>query len=189
VPIVRILLRFGITWREVSELTKRVYVEVAQQDYAERRRPVNTSRLAVMTGLTRKEVRRIRDLEERGELLEGIRTGAADAVLQGWWRDPEFINSHGAPAQLPAEGKKRSFQSLVRKYGGDLPVGAVLKELERVGAIAEQPSGLLEVRKDHYAQIEVSEPLVAHVTVALETVGQSLVSYVESRSGQPPVHH
>jgi len=65
VPIVRILLRFGITWREVSELTKRVYVEVAQQDYAERRRPVNTSRLAVMTGLTRKEVRRIRDLEDR----------------------------------------------------------------------------------------------------------------------------
>ena len=89
-PLTRLLLRLGISWREMSELTKRAYVEAAAQDYAEKRRPVNTSRLAIMTGLTRKEVKRIRDLLAAGNCLDEVRSGAADAVLLGWHSDPEF---------------------------------------------------------------------------------------------------
>ena len=62
-PIARLLLRGGIGYREFSEISKTAFVQVATKDYGLRGRPTNISRVAVMTGLTRKEVRRIRDKE------------------------------------------------------------------------------------------------------------------------------
>lgn len=58
-PIVRILLRYGIGYREFLEVTKTAYVDVASSDFGLRGRPTNISRVAVMTGLTRKEVKRL----------------------------------------------------------------------------------------------------------------------------------
>ena len=60
-PVVRILLRYGIGYREFAEITKTAFVDIASSDFGIRGRPTNISRVAVMTGLTRKEVRRLRD--------------------------------------------------------------------------------------------------------------------------------
>ena len=63
-PIARVMLRAGISWRELSDVLKTTYVEVATEDFGIRGRPTNISRVAILTGLTRKEVRRLRDLLE-----------------------------------------------------------------------------------------------------------------------------
>src|SRR4029079_8584536 len=60
-PLARILLRCGVTWKEIAELLKVVYVDVASEDYAKRGRPANASRVAILTGLSRREVRGARD--------------------------------------------------------------------------------------------------------------------------------
>ena len=59
--ICRLLLRHEIGFREFSDLAKAAFVQVATEDYGIRGRPTNISRVAVMTGLTRKEVKRLRD--------------------------------------------------------------------------------------------------------------------------------
>src|SRR5437868_8062907 len=60
-PLVHVLVRCGVTWKDFAELAKSAYVEVATQQFGKRGRPTNVSRTAVLTGLARREVRRQRE--------------------------------------------------------------------------------------------------------------------------------
>ena len=144
-PMARILLRFGIGFREFSEIAKTAFVDVASSDYGLRGRPTNISRIAVMTGLTRKEVRRLRDKISGGEPAVVVRTTPMWDILHHWHADPEFLNDSGRPAILPFYGDEGSFSRLVKRFAGDIPPGAMRTELKRVGAIEEDDSGSLKV--------------------------------------------
>ncbi|MDJ0794837.1 MAG: DUF6502 family protein [Woeseiaceae bacterium] len=142
-PITRILLRYGIGYREFVEVAKTAYVDVASSDYGLRGRPTNISRVAVMTGLTRKEVKRIRDKIASGDASISVKATPLADVLHNWHAVPEFTDEKGNPARLPFSGDERSFSSLVKTFGGDVPAGAMRTELKRVGAVKEDDEGCL----------------------------------------------
>ena len=142
-PVARILLRYGIGYREFVEVAKTAYVDVASSDYGLRGRPTNISRVAVMTGLTRKEVKRIRDKIESGDSSISVKTTPLLDVLHHWHAQPEFTDENGNPAVLPFAGESGSFSSLVKAFGGDVPAGAMRTELKRVGVVEEDEAGNL----------------------------------------------
>jgi Family of unknown function (DUF6502) len=142
-PIARILLRFGIGFREFSEVAKAAFVDVATSDYGLRGRPTNISRVAVMTGLTRKEVRRVRERISEGDAAVVVKTTPLSEILHRWYSEPDFLDSSGRPAPLPFVGNANSFSGLVRRFGGDIPPGAMRTELKRVGAVTEDSDGTL----------------------------------------------
>jgi uncharacterized protein DUF6502 len=144
-PIVRILLRYGIGYREFVEVAKTAYVSVASSDFGLRGRPTNISRVAVMTGLTRKEVKRIRDKIASGDNSINVKTTPLTDVLHHWHAQAEFTDSNGQPIGLPFTGEQGSFTSLVKAYGGDVPPGAMRTEMRRVGVIKEGEDGVLHV--------------------------------------------
>jgi hypothetical protein len=144
-PMAKILLRFGIGYREFSELSKTAYVDVATREYGLRGRPTNISRVAVMTGLTRKEVRRIRAKIEQGDQSAVVKTTPLSEILHRWHAEQEFLEPSGRPSILPFSGETGSFSSLVKRFGGDIPPGAMRTELKRVGAIEEAADGNLKV--------------------------------------------
>ena len=160
-PVARIMLRYGIGFREFSEIAKTAFVEVASSDYGLRGRPTNISRVAVMTGLTRKEVRRLRDKINDGHQNVVVRHTPMWDILHYWHADSEFLDSAGRPAKLPFSGDKRSFSSLVRRFGGDIPPGAMRTELKRVGAIKVDDGGDLEVLKRYFRPKGDHESLVS----------------------------
>jgi hypothetical protein len=140
-PVAKILLRYGIGFREFGEVAKTAFVDVATSDYGIRGRPTNISRVAVMTGLTRKEVRRIRDQRESGRNTIAIKTTPLTTVLHRWHSEEDYLDEEGRPATLPFAGDDSSFSSLVRRFGGDIPPGAMRTELKRVGALVEDENG------------------------------------------------
>jgi len=155
-PVVRILLRYGIGYREFLEVLKMTYVDIASSDFGIRGRPTNISRIAVMTGLTRKEVRRLRDELDGGRDRISVKTTPLADVLHHWHAQDEFTNSSGQPLTIPFNGDVASFASLVRKFGGDIPAGAMRTEMKRVGAVRENDDGSLtlldrsfQASKDH----------------------------------------
>lgn len=160
-PIARILLRFGIGFREFSEIAKTAFVDVASSDFGLRGRPTNISRVAVMTGLTRKEVRRLRDKITDGEHTVIVKPTPMWDILHFWHADREFLDSSGLPSKLPFSGESKSFSSLVRRFGGDIPPGAMRTELKRVGAIEEDEHGYLTVLKRTFRPEGDQESLVA----------------------------
>lgn len=142
-PIAKIMLRCGIGFRDFAEIAKTAFVDVASTEYGIRGRPTNISRIAVMTGLTRKEVRRLRDKISSGSMTVVVKSTPLAQVLHGWYAEDEFLDSVGQPAALPFAGGAGSFSSLVKKLGGDIPPGAMRTELKRVGAIDEDREGNL----------------------------------------------
>jgi len=134
-PIARLFLRFGRGYREYSDLSKAAFISVASEDYGVHGRPTNVSRIAAMTGLTRKEISRIRARINSGDAAVTERGTPLEELIAGWQSNAEFLDKQGKPAALPMVGGRGSFQSLVKRFAGDIPEGAMRKELQRIGRI------------------------------------------------------
>ena len=143
-PIARFLVRNGIGFREFSEIAKTAIVDVISQDYGIRGRQTNVSRVAVLAGLTRKEVARIRRKlkEDRGET--SVSAGRPEQVLDAWYRLPAYLDANQEPRVIPFEGDEPSFRSLTYEVGGDIPPMAMLKELLAAGSVLRLASGELQ---------------------------------------------
>ena len=140
-PLARMLIRHGVGYREFSEVAKASFVEVASDDYGIRGRKTNMSRVAVMTGLSRKEIKRIRDARSSGELTpitNAMRARRPEQILSVWHSDADFQDREGRPKPIPFSGAKVSFMALVSRVGGDIPPKAMLNELLRAGSIAQE---------------------------------------------------
>ena len=159
-PVARILLRYGIGYREFAEVTKLALVDVSLSDFGLRGRPTNISRVAVMTGLTRKEVGRLRDKINAGDSSLSVKTTPLADVLHHWHAHSDFTDSNGNPRKLPFAEGQMSFTSLVKRFGGDIPAGAMRTEMKRVGAIHEDKTGLLAVVERTYRANDDHETLV-----------------------------
>ena len=148
-PIVRVLLRAGVPFREFSELAKFAYVEIATNEFGIRGRPTNVSRTAILTGLNRRDVARIRQAAPL-EMLDSIFMSPGSRILSGWHLDAAYLDAEGRPAALALEGDAPSFQSLVRRYAPDLPHIALFKELSAAGAIELADDGSLIALRRSY---------------------------------------
>lgn len=152
-PIARFLLKNGIGFREFAEISKMAFVQVASDDHGIRGRKTNMSRVAVMTGLNRKEVRKVRHkLAERDWNLNPALSKPV-SVLSEWYTSRRYLDSRGRPKSLPfvAPGNRVSISGLVREVGGDVPPGAMLKELARAGCVVEEKPGVWRAVKRQYA--------------------------------------
>lgn len=173
-PLARLLMKSGIGYREFAEISKCAFVDVATTDYGLRGRPTNISRVAVMTGLTRKEVKRLREKISRGNQADMARVIPPAEILERWHVDKDYLNADDRPIDLAFDGPSPSFTGLVRKYGGDIPPGAMRTELKRVGAVAEEENGLLRVCKRHFRPANVDEQLIHGLNHALFGLSISL---------------
>ncbi len=142
-PLIRILLRNGVTYRAFAEIAKSVYIETAQADFKIPGRKQTDSRISVITGLSRKEVKRVKQLPAPDDGENLTRYNRASRVISGWTQDESFMDEQGNPADIPMDGAMNSFTELVRRYSGDAPPRAVLDELEQVGAVQRLDNGHL----------------------------------------------
>ena len=144
-PLVRICLRNGLPYGAFADLAKRVYVEVAGAEFGLPGRKQSVSRISVITGLSRKEVSRVRGLDALDDAVAVERYNRAARVISGWVRDPAFTEPAGGPARLPFEGAGSSFATLVKRFSGDVPPRAILDELVRVGAAELRDDGTVRL--------------------------------------------
>jgi Family of unknown function (DUF6502) len=147
-PICRLTLSAGVGINQLVRAAKQTYVEVAIDDLFPIDSRINISRLSVATGLTRKEVSLLVDKPKgrKVRLAPRAKEQRAIRVLRGWSIDPRFHKRSGEPAQLPLREGGKAFALLVKIYGGDVTPTSVLRELERMGAVAVTSSGLLRMR-------------------------------------------
>lgn len=145
-PLADILVRQGIPHAALAEWARECFVAAAERAGGVAGRKVSTSRISVVTGLTRKEVARIRALprDQRGsDAAARYHRGAR--VITGWVRHDHYSDGAGHPLVLPLEGDSPSFATLVADFAGDVPPRAVLDELEDVGAVRRPEEGLVEL--------------------------------------------
>lgn len=149
-PFCRILIKHDIGIGALIDAAKISYVQAAIRETILPGSRINISRLAVVTGLTRKEIAMLLNREASRDADSSMKKALqhrALRVLQGWSVDPVFHGSKGRPADLPLQGDQRSFSLLVKRHGGDVTPISVLRELERMKAISLAPSGKIRLRR------------------------------------------
>jgi len=147
-PLARILLRNGLPVATLVEYAKQAYVDVAAAEFGVPGRKPTISRVAVLTGLTRKDVSRL--MKQREETSAPVeRYHRAARVLTAWVREDDFRDGDGEPRALSVDGPG-GFADLVRRHGSDVPHRAVLDELLRVGAVERGEDGKLRLLTHAY---------------------------------------
>jgi hypothetical protein len=127
-------MRYGVSYAEFAEIARRVFVETADEDFRLEGRKQTISRVSMLTGIQRKEVSRLRQLDPLDSSELDAAYNRAVRVASGWCRDARFAQGQGIPRPLPFEGDN-GFSELAKKYSGDIPARAVLDELIRVGTV------------------------------------------------------
>ena len=175
-PLVRILVRNGVSYGEFAELLKSIFVESAQDvlQLADSRQSI--ARLAITTGLTRPEVARLLEqTEAEAEALYG-RLSRVGRLLTGWHLDSDFTGPYGIPYEVAFEAPpgRRSFCELVRRYTGDVPAEDMLDELVRIGVVLDLGNGYYRVLSRSYIP-SAADPAKFHVmSVAFTDLAKTL---------------
>ena len=149
-PLVRLFIAQGVTHAEFAETAKEVYVETALRDF-EVKGKVNKSRVAILTGLTRKEVKNVID-RVSAEDPPDKRFSRPERVLAGWFNDPTYTGPYGIPLELPYvanENESVSFMDLVKSYSGDMAPKQMLDELVRSGSVIEIDGRYKAIRRNY----------------------------------------
>lgn len=149
-PLLRVLIRNEVSHAQFSELARQAYVEVAYDHFSLPNRKMTYARAAVLTGLSRKEVVRLNAQRTAEVQLKQSTPNRALRVINGWMNDAEFLTAEGEPAVLPIQGAERSFSALVARYSGDITLGAVLDELERVGIVSRSDNDRVKLESQGY---------------------------------------
>ena len=182
-PVVRLLLRSGITWKEFAEVAKTVFVQVATAEFGIRGRPTNLARVAILTGINRREVARQRQLSEPDQPAQPVFMNAAQRLLSAWHQDPDYLDTTGAPRAVPAEGPPPSFADLCDRHGGDLPASALLKELRSVGAVRAGAAGTWIAAARTYIPLQMDSDKVLRAGEVLNDIGTTVVHDLIAPSG------
>lgn len=173
-PIVQLLMRYEVSHSEFTELSRKSYVDVAFEHFSLPDRKPTNSRVSVITGLSRKEVVRLKDLEiDQPPQTKGP-INRATRVIGGWLSNDRFLDDKGEPRVLPLRGEPDSFDDLVAEYSGGITSRAVLDELVRVGAV--EKVGKDAVRLNHLGYVpqnnaeEMIELLSSHMADFMSTM-------------------
>ena len=134
-PLVKLLLAKGITYPFLAELLKSIYVDVARAEFQLDAKRLTFSRITVLTGVHREDVRRFAHSDETDAVVpEAISHGAR--IVTHWISQPEYVDGKKRPIPLPrlaSVGGDHSFEALVESVSKNIRPRTVLDELLRLG--------------------------------------------------------
>ena len=139
-PLVRGLISQGMTLTAMNILLKQVYVEAAE-DFRISTKRLTDSRISLLTGVHRKDVKRIREQERDAPALSKNASIGAQVVAL-WTSDSRFLDDAGGPAALPRSGTG-SFDELVESVNRDMRPRTLLDEwLRRELVVLNEEGGV-----------------------------------------------
>ena len=188
-PIVHYLIRRGITYPAVTEMLKEVYIRAAEQSDSAEQETLSDSRVSLLTGIHRKDVKRLRRPVHAGGRGQILRPGAnlAARTVAAWVSTPRFLDRNGQPLELPRRSTSRrpSFETLVQGIRADVRAGVILEDLVRVG-VATVEDGHVRLLKHAYVSALPEDKLAYlgtnvgdHLRSALHNIDGSGVPFLE----------
>jgi hypothetical protein len=136
-PLVRLLIARSLTFPWAANVLRSVYVDVALREFPVEGKRQTDSRITLLTGVHRKDVKRLRG-HPRGTTRPSRAASLGSQLIARWSALPEYCDAQGAPrplARLATAGEEHSFESLVRSINTDIRPRVVLDEWLRLGLV------------------------------------------------------
>jgi len=155
-PLVRLTLGSGLTFQTASDMLKDLFVEAAERDHGLQAKRLTDSRLSVLTGLQRKDVKAVRARLADRHPSAPATAGPVPRVLSRWRNDPRFQTDAGLPRPLPRTAEDGiGFDALVAEISRDVHPRTILDELLRTGA-ATLTDGMIHLERT--AHLPAAQP-------------------------------
>jgi hypothetical protein len=132
-PIVRWLLRHGVSYTSFADMLKAVFVQVAREELSRGGAKPSHSALSVLSGVHRKDVRLLADALPHTGAPRNI--PLASQLFTRWLTDPACRGADGQPLPLARSGAEPSFEALARQLSSDVHPRTLLDELVRLGLV------------------------------------------------------
>src|SRR5215470_3689724 len=150
-PLVQRLLAHGVPFGRLEARLRELFVEVALADLALPGRRQTDSRVALLTGINRKEVRRIRSAERPQAGPSSFSMNHATALISRWVTGAQTSDRGGRPRPLPYQATRGpSFIKLARQVTLDLAPRVLLDELVRSGAVEIRKNDVVVLKSAAY---------------------------------------
>jgi hypothetical protein len=181
-PLVRIMLREGLTYSHFAAIAQMAFVESAAKDFVEKGMKSSISSVCALTGMTNQDVKAAlieRERFDSSEILEV--TNPFARVLHGWHNDRDYVGPYGFPVDLPFEGSDGSplsFTVLTNRHAAGVSPHVVLKELQRIGAVTEVGSDVWKPLMQEYIEPSLSPENLGRMASLVE----SLLSTLENNT-------
>lgn len=134
-PLIRLMLSHGIRFQTFCDLVKSTYIQVAEEEFRLDNKEQTDSRISLLTGVHRRDVKRLRNESLTVSSLS-LQASMSAQLLAMWSGHPEYLDSQGVPLPLPrlaSKGGERSFEALVQSISKDFRARVVLDEWLRQG--------------------------------------------------------
>ena len=127
-PLVRLLIRSGTTFPALQDLLREIYINVAENDFALNGKEQTDSRVSLLTGIHRKEVRRLRGAGAPVSTVPAA-VSRGSTIIARWTGAEGYQDADGKPLPLARSGPEvPSFESLVESVTRDVRPRAILDE-------------------------------------------------------------
>ncbi len=183
-PLAVAMVARGVTLGAATEALKRAMLAAALREGEERK---TDSKVALLTGLHRKDVRRLRS--DTAEPADRKSLNFSALVIGYWISASEFLGADGQPRELHREatGDGPGFDDLIRQTRIDAAPGTVVQTLIDQGVVTETRDGAFRLSEHAYVPETESEELIAAfqatLTPHLETAVHNLLA-----AGDAPRH-
>jgi Family of unknown function (DUF6502) len=136
-PLIRLLIEKGVTFPQFRELMKELYVEVADEYFSLDDKKSSDSRIFVLTGVHRKDIKRIRQQNDQGSEPVTSSASLSGEIVARWTSMPEYLDKKGKPKQLLKfeKNKEAGFDQLVCSVSKDVRPKVVLEEWLRLNIV------------------------------------------------------
>ncbi len=136
-PIIELFVVFGINYRSLDMMIKEIYVSISSKKFGKRGRIANNSRISMATGISRREVRKIKSrlLSNSDSDSESYSASPLSKVIKIWINDYQYIDSKNQPKKLYYKKTKNSFCDLIKKARINVTPNSALQEFKRLGLV------------------------------------------------------
>jgi uncharacterized protein DUF6502 len=186
-PLSRLLLDHGIGLPVMVERLKNAYVRVADTQFGDRNGGLSDSRVSVLTGVHRKDVRRLRRTTAAdGRMPRTVSLGGQ--IIVKWTARPEYLDAHKRPLPLPRlrrDGHGRSFEALAESVSKDVGPRAILDELIRLGVVNIDAQDRVRLNRGAFVPQEGFEEKAYYLA---KNIHDHLAATVHNLRGDSPPH-
>src|ERR1700733_15309596 len=178
-PLVRIMLREGLTYSHFAAIAQMAFVRSAAKDFVGKGMTSSASSVCALTGMSPQEVKAVIVEQERFDSMEILEVSNPFArVLHGWHNDRDYVGPYGFPVDLPFDCSPLSLTNLTSRHAAGVSPHAILVELQRVGAVTEVGFNVWKPLKQEYIEPSLSPENLGRMASLVE----SLLSTLENNT-------
>lgn len=145
-PMARQCINFRLDYRQISEMLKTALVSVAESEFAIEGKSQTNSRISLLTGVHRKDVKRLLSQNQNESLLR--QHGLISKLITAWLETPELIGKDSEPKPIPRHPNSAystSFTELAGTLTRDIHVRALWDECINSGVVQLMDDGLVHL--------------------------------------------